>query len=358
MTPGDMSAAAVKLGPIDKNDPEWADKTKQAETFAKAGNLVLKQRTDDPIAAARDQGIGRVNPIDWNDPIKARAELAQRQGVALNMATRYGGAGFSALTKDEAKAYGDNFHRLPTTGQLDVLVALRSSLTNPEVYRSTVAAFAQDSPPAMFAADVATRAGTAPDGTPARAVALGVLEGDRLLNPDKSARKEDGHGREYTLPKTGGSDGMDAYIANELGPAFIEDKNFGKAKQTIYAYYAHLAVRDGAFAEPIFDETRLDTAINSTVGARSKWSTGFFSSQRVLMPWGVTDEQFRPQIAGAYARAMERAGYRKTAYDNPENYQLVRLTEYTYGLRSGATRLVGMDGRSVILDLTPIEGAP
>jgi hypothetical protein len=359
MTAAEMVQAATALAPIDKNDPQWLPKTKAAEEVLKAGSTVLKARKDDTMAAARDQKIATINPINWQDPAQASAELASRQGVALNMVGRYGSTSYSVLTNDEAKAYGENWHRLKTTQQAAVLGPLRTALTNSRVFQSTVAAFSQDSPSTMAAADLVTRSAAyrAPDGTSAYDVGLGILEGERLLHPDRFAKKEDGAGKPYTLPPTGGANGMDAALAKMLGPAFMENAEwFARAKQGVYAYYAHLSARAGSYSEPAYDSGRLEAATDAVLGARSKWARGWFTkNQTILMPWGMPEDEFKRRLPIAVEAALTAAGMKDA---NSRDMELISVDEYTYGLRLGGKKIADRNGQAVVVDLTSLEGAP
>lgn len=359
MPAGAMAARYKQLGPINKDDPEFAEKAKYQDDFKRAAGAVLKARADDPMGAAQSQGIATIAPLDPGKPGFA-AELANRQSVAIKMVTQYGATNHSAFTKDEATAYAQNWHRFDTGQQLGALSQLHDGLTDPRVYRDTVGQIKPDSPALFMAASLGSRSSVyaAPDGTPAKQVAFGILEGDRILHPDKYAAKEDGKGRTFNLPPTSGNDGMDAYLANKLGSAFVDrPEEFAQAKQAIYGYYAYLASGAGKYDGTV-DNSLLDTASDRVLGKTGRWSQGIFSNQKVLMPWGMKEEDWRPQISAAYDRAMTSAGLKGSSVDKAANTQLVPLDEYHYGLRSGTSTIKGTNGRPVVLDISPIEAQP
>jgi hypothetical protein len=364
MTPAEMDAAYTALAPTDKSDPAWADRQKAADHVKAAGAAVLNARLTDHMAAANAQGIATIPPLDWNDPAALKNELAARQAVAIQMATKYGGATFSALTKAESKAYGEGWSRLTTSDQRSALLALHQSLSDPRVYRDTIAHFVGGSPAIAAAADLAARSSIyrAPDGTPAFDVAFGLLDGERLLHPTKTAQLEGQARGAYKLPPTSGAAGMDQEIAKQIGPAFLENLDgYERAKQAIYAYYAHLSNNAGAVDEPQYDTSRLRQAIDTVVGERSKWAASWmpWSGQTVLRPWGMADGEFAARISNDYDAAMIAAKLKDTPADDKSRMALVRTGEFSYGLRVGNKKLTypGTD-RGIVLDISTPEVQP
>jgi hypothetical protein len=253
------------------------------------------------------------------------------------MATKYGGASFSALTKGESKVYAEGWDRLTTSDQRATLLALHQTLTDPRVYRDTVAHFVGGSPAIALAADLAARSSVnrAPDGTPAFDVAFGLLDGERLLHPTKQAQLEGQARSAYKLPPTSGAAGMDQEIAKQLGGAFIENADgYERAKQAVYAYYAHLSNHAGAVGETQYDTSRLRQAIDTVAGERSKWAAGWmpWSGQTVLRPWGMPDGEFAARISNGYDAAMIAAKLKGTPADDKS-----RLTACASATRSSPT---------------------
>ena len=363
MTAPEMDAGYTALAPTSKDDPAWAARQRDADLFKAAAGRAIAARQQDGIAAARDQGIASVPALTWGDDKQLRSDMTARQAVAIRMATQYGAPNFSIFDRSEAKVYSEGWDRLTTSDQVAALRALHQALPDPRVYRDSVSHFVGGSPAIQFAASLADRspAYRAPDGTAALDVAYGVLDGERLLHPTKQAQREGEARSAYKLPPTGGASGMDDYIAKRIGDAFLENADsYERAKQVIYAYYAHLANRDGAPSETAYNTGRLDRAIDTVVGERSRWATLFgMGGQRVLRPWGMPDDEFAARISNAYSDAMARSGYAGTPVDDKRRIELVRVGESQYGLRMGEKRLTWPGtNRSIVLDIANPEVQP
>jgi hypothetical protein len=367
MTIAQLDAQWNKLLPTTLDDPQWKEKQTNADNFQKARNAIVAARDKDPMQAASDQGIGQINELNTNDPAKFAAELQNRDAIARTMRDKYGAAGSSPFTKLESDAMAENFHTLTPTAAVNFMTSMRANLS-PDVYQAGVAAFAKGAPTIQAAGNFAAMGpvAAAPDGTKASQVALTLLEGDRMLRPDKAAKQEGA--RVYTLPPTQGAAGMDQYIGQQLGEDFKYDPDtFARAKQGVYAYYAADSAAHGIYNEPAYDSKRLDHAIDMVVGQRSKFGTtnvgigslsASFGGQGVLMPWGYKEDDFRRNLQQSYVNSMAAAGLAKTTVDDPSKLTPVRIDDYHYGLKLGNTTLIGKQGLPVILDVNPTPAQP
>jgi hypothetical protein len=367
MTIAQLDAQIEKLRPTSLDDPQWKEKQTNADTFQKARNGIVAERDKDPVQAASDQGIAKINPLNTNDPKAFALELKNRDAIAQTMRDNYGVAGSSPFTKLESDAMAENFHNLTPSAAVNFMTSMRQNLSS-DVYQAGVAAFAKGAPTIQAAGNFAAKGpvAAAPDGTKASQVALTLLEGDRMLRPDKAAKQEGA--RVYTLPPTQGAAGMDQYIGQQVGEDFKYDPDsFARAKQGVYAYYAADSAAHGIYNEPAYDSKRLDHAIDMVIGQRSKFGTtnvgigalsASFGGQGVLMPWGYKEDDFRRNLQQSYVNSMAAAGLTKTTVDDPSKLTPVRIDDYHYGLKLGDTTLINKQGLPIILDVNPTPASP
>ena len=360
MTSDQLKAQQRALAPPSVDDPDWSRKQKGYDAFSHAKYAVEAARDKDAIGAARDQRLASIAPLDMSDPKGFGDELKNRDAIAQKMHADYGVAGYSPFTKDEASAIAENFHTLPPSAALAFMQSMRANLS-PNVYQAGVETFAKGSPTIQAAGEFAGKGaiGTLPDGTRSEDVARMLLEGDRMLRPDKGARQEGAS--KYTLPPTSGAAGMDVYLAGKLGQGFMGDADtFARVKQGVYAYYAADSAANGVYAEPVYDSGRLDRAIDRVVGQRSKWATGWFGigGQPVIMPWGYKEDDFRRNLQQGYRNSMDAAGLTGSTVDNPRGLSLLRIDDYHYGLKAGGSTVVGKLGLPVIIDVNPTPANP
>jgi hypothetical protein len=358
MTPQQMTQTYERMVPTDINDPLWAEKAKHAEAFKASAGSVFKARQDDGMGAARDQGLAKIDNIDWMNPEKAVTEFVSRTEHAVRNHDLYGAKGYSALTKNEAAIFEPTWHKLTEPQQMGIFAMLKAGIKDERVYRDTVAGFVKDAPAVMRAAQIMDRPQSDPDMPSGATVAGGLLKGDRMLAPDKYAKAEDGQGKVYSLPKVGGADGMDAAIANKIGAAFTgQPEDYHETVQEIHRYYAYLSSLESAYSEALPDGTRLQKAIK-VIARTAEWSRGTFTSMPVVMPFGMTPAQFQPALVNAYEAAMRKGGIAGTSLDVPQALKPFRVSEHVYRFTNGTSVLRGLDGREIEANVEAQEYGP
>lgn len=370
-TPEQMMATADRYKPNPEN-PGYEAAVKRYETVLKAVDQVNQARQADPMAFAMATKSGDAKPLSFEDRAAFGAELNKRQGVAANMQQTYG-APYSLLTKAEAATLNQGFQRMTTDEKRGYLNAIKSSVTDPVAFRSIMQQVAPDSPVTSVAGAILMKQNALVDTkiSPMAAVSSAVssvlpinwqvarrdavyaqqdvagllLEGEALLNPNKSARAENGKGKEFPMPE---EKEMREKFANIVGNAFAADPNGANyAFQAVKAYYAGKSAREGDLKGKL-DDARLEEAVFAATGGVYDLN----SKGSVLVPWGMSVPRFKNEIKAAYDNAMEANGYKGTTIDNYDQAGLQSYGDSKYVIRSGNGYMLDKSGKAIVLDLT------
>jgi soluble lytic murein transglycosylase len=360
-TPDQMMATMNRLRPASTSDPLYAERMKHLDYYQRAAQTVMKARYDDPIAAARMYKIDPAQPIEFGSPnSNAGPELKNRDALINKMQKFAPGASRVALDKNEVEVLSKTAHSMSNTDFLNMMAAMKTGLVTPSNYYATVRAVVKDNTVAFTAVDLYTRGPglVTKDGKKATDVAYDLAMGDRMINPDKYAKSEDGKRNPYKLPPLDGATGMNKGISDRIGAAFIgEGDQFMRVNQNIYAYYAALSAKEGVYNEDIYNVDRLNKAISHVVGEKSRWAGSVFNmvgGQQVLMPWGMREDEFRSKIMQSYNDAVQTQGINSS----PSGTKLQRINEFEYGLQQGGVPVTGKNGKAIILNIGVYNAQP
>ena len=349
-TPEQIAATVERYKP-DASKPGYDLANKRYAAVVQAADRINTARQADPMAYAQQAGIGQAKPLPFNDQAAFGAELGKRTGVASTMQQTYG-APYTLLTKAEASTLSQGFERMTTEQRLGYLQTIRKSVTDPVAYRSIMGQIAPDSPVTAMAGMILSKQnpvvvpGWRTDTVYAQQdVAALMVEGESLLNPNKSAKGEDGKGKAFPMPKE--QDMRDAFN-NEVGKAFAGDPNGANfAYQAVKAYYAGKAARTGEISG-IKNAAILKEAINAVIGGVSNIN----NNGEVVRPWGMSEERFKNGAKAAFDSAIDAAGYKGSQLDVWGAYGLQSAGDSKYLVRSGAGYLTDRQGNPIVLDLT------
>lgn len=349
-TPEQIQATVERYRP-DPAKPGYELANKRFDMVVKAADAVNTARQADPMAYAQQTRIGDAKPLPFNDQAAFGAELAKRVGVANTMQQTYG-APYSLLTKAEAQTLNQGFERMTTQQRLGYLETIRKSVTDPVAYRSIMGQIAPDSPVTAMAgmilskqSAVVVKGWTSDTVFAQRDVAAIMLEGESLLNPNKTAKGEDGRGKSFPMPK---EQDMRDQFTNVVGKAFAGDANGANfAYQAVKAYYAGQSAREGDISGNI-NTGRLKDAINAVTGGVSDIN----GKGEVVRPWGMSEERFRNGAKAAFDRAIAAAGYKGSQLDVWGAYGLQTAGDGKYLLRSGTGYLTDRQGNPIVLDVS------
>lgn len=247
---------------------------------------------------------------------------------------------------------------MTTQQRLGYLNAIQTAVKDPTAYRAIMQQIAPDSPVTAMAGMILSKqqpmvdAGWFSDSTYRQQDVAGLLlEGEALINPNRTEKGENGKGKVFPMPK---EQDMHDQFSNAVGKAFAGDPNGQSfAYQAVKAYYAGQSARTGDISGTL-DTGRLKDAINAVVGG----VTDMNGKGEVVRPWGMSESTFKDQAKVAFDNAMQSAGYKGTRVDNFGIYGLQSAGDGKYLLRNGTSFLVDKNDNPVMLVLNQNSQPP
>lgn len=318
-----------------------------------AAATVVKEQQADPQAYAVKAGLAQSQPLDFNNTESFGAELSRRVGTAEMMTQRYK-TPYRLMTDTETKQMVQVMNNFPTAAKVDFLNTIRRSVSDPSAYRSIVGQIAPDSPVTAVAGSILGKEASVNYGggiifnrggttiTPTVA-ATTILQGESILNPPKDAKKQDGRGGNFPMPK---DVDMEREFSDFVGVSFRGDAvGYSAALQAYRAYYAGKASQMGILS-PDLDTNISKEALQAVTGGVIDYN----SNGKVLKPWGMPDESFKNTVKLKFDEAMKSNGYTGTRMDNLDSYGLQSFREGQYLMTNGTNYLVGKNGQPIVID--------
>ena len=304
----------------------------------------IKLMTDSPLSYAMQKEGADVAPLDLNKPDTWAETLGARVSIVREASARSGVAP-KGLLPQEAAAIGRFLNDAPDGKRVELLKNLRKGFSDDAVFRATMQQVSKDSPVTALAGMIATRERpmTLPGWfsdetfTPGSTAGL-LLAGERLLNPGKDAKGQDG---KPTFPMPKDAD-IRLKFNSMAGEAFAGNP---EAMQITYqatrAAYAALTAQKGDYSGQLND-SMLKEAVQRATGGVTDVNGGV-----VIKPWGMDDSTFRATVQREFVKEVSRAGVPMAG----EQWPRMRLqnTKGGYLVKSGTGYLLGKDGNPVLL---------
>lgn len=336
----------------------YATADARQNTRMTAAKHVLEMQQKDPQAYAASVGLSNAKPLDFGNLEAFGREIAGRTATASMMRDKYK-TPYTLLTNQEASQMAQVMAKFPAAARVDYLNTIRRSVQDPAAYRSVIAQIAPDSPVTAVAGSILAK--DAPMNVPGgwfnsdvtmspKAVATTILQGEAILNPAGSEKKQDGRGGNFPMPK---NTDMETEFAAYVGNAFRGDPTgYSAAFQAYRAYYAGKASEKGILA-PDLDSKISKEALNAVTGG----VTDFNGNGQVLKPWGMSDGDFESTVRTEFEVAMQKNGYKGTRMDQFKSYGLQALRENEYLFTNGSTYLLDKTGNPIVVNTRSSSGA-
>lgn len=336
----------------------YATADARQNTRTTAARHVLEMQQKDPQAYAASVGLSNAKPLDFGNLEAFGREIAGRTATASMMRDKYK-TPYTLLTNQEASQMAQVMAKFPAAARVDYLNTIRRSVQDPAAYRSVIAQIAPDSPVTAVAGSILAK--DAPMNVPGgwfnadvtmspKAVATTILQGEAILNPAGSEKKQDGRGGNFPMPK---NTDMETEFAAYVGNAFRGDPTgYSAAFQAYRAYYAGKASEKGILA-PDLDSNISKEALNAVTGG----VTDFNGNGQVLKPWGMNDGDFESIVRTEFEVAMAKNGYKGSRMDQFKSYGLQALRENEYLFTNGSTYLLDKTGNPIVANTRNVTGA-
>ncbi|EFV5169084.1 hypothetical protein HQR78_000277 [Salmonella enterica] len=341
MPTSSIQAAVENLKPDTGETGEgYASRAQTYDAVVSAASTVLAQRKADPIQFSLSSG--QTKPIDMTNQNNFGQTIAIRASQAVDLAKSYG-TPLTFFSKEEANQIGAFFRDAPVSQQTAYLDTIRQSTGGGQVYMSALQQISTNAPSAAVAGILMDKPG-------------GVVAEKNWFNPDVSvspetaaqtilsgaaARKGTDDAKGITMPK---DNDLRLEFSDMVKDAFAGDaQGASMAYEIAKDYYAGVMAKKGVVSGEIDSDT-WKQAVNVATGGVHDYN-GMGS---VLLPWGMSAEQFDKQVDQAWKTQVTGAGIKAP----PGQYGLQSYGDSQYLVKLGTGYLLKDDGTPVVIDLT------
>lgn len=341
MPTSSIQAAVENLKPDTGETGEgYAARAALYDNVVTAANQVIKQRKADPVQFSL--AAGQTKPIDMNNQANFGQSIALRAAQVNDLAKAYG-TPLTFFSKEEANQIGAFFRDAPVSQQSAYLDTIRQSTGGGQVYMSALQQISTNAPSAAVAGILMDKPG-------------GVVAEKNWFNPDVSvspetaaqtilsgaaARKGTDDAKGIPMPK---DNDLRLEFSDMVKDAFAGDaQGASMAYEIAKDYYAGVMAKKGVVSGEIDSDT-WKQAVNVATGGVHDYN-GMGS---VLLPWGMSAEQFDKQVDQAWKTQVTGAGIKAP----PGQYGLQSYGDSQYLVKLGTGYLLKDDGTPVVIDLT------
>ncbi|WP_234103620.1 hypothetical protein [Citrobacter portucalensis] len=341
MPTSSIQAAVENLKPDTGETGEgYAARAQTYDAVVSAAGTVLAQRKADPIqfslASGQSKAINLNNQQGFAETIALRA--SQVEGLSQSYGTP-----LTFFSKEEASQIGTFFRDAPVSQQSAYLDTIRQSTGGGQVYMSALQQISVNAPSAAVAGILMDKPG-------------GVVAEKNWFNPDvtvspstasqtilsgAAARKGTKDVKGIVMPK---ETDMRLQFTDTVQDAFAGDaQGAAMAYEVAKDYYAGVMSQKGDFSGEL-DNNIWKQAINVATGGTYDYN----GMGNVLLPWGMSSEQFDSQVNQAWQSQIVEAGIKAP----PGQYGLQSYGDSQYLVKLGTGYLLKEDGSPVVIDLT------
>ncbi|CAH3267539.1 TPA: hypothetical protein ACIIT2_001691 [Klebsiella pneumoniae] len=341
MPTSSITAYVNQLKPTpEKTGEGYASRAALYDSVVTAANLVIKQRQADPIQFSLSSG--QAKPIDMTNQNNFGQTIAVRASQVSGLSKSYG-TPLTFFSKEEANQIGTFFRDAPVSQQSAYLDMIRQSTGGGQVYMAALQQISTNAPSAAVAGILMDKPG-------------GVVAEKNWFNPDVSvspstasqtilagaaARKGSKEAKGITMPK---ENDMRLEFSNTVKDAFAGDaQGASMAYDVAKDYYAGVMAQKGDLSGEL-DSDVWEQAINVATGGVHDYN----GMGNVLLPWGMSSEQFEKEVNQAWETQVTGAGVKAP----PGQYGLQSYGDSQYLVKLGTGYLLKQDGTPVVIDLT------
>lgn len=305
-----------------------------------AADEVIKQRKADPIQFSL--ASGQTKPIDMSNQNNFGQSIGLRASQVSELARAYG-TPLTFFSKEEESQIGKFFRDAPVSQQSAYLDTIHKSTGGGKPYMAALQQISANAPSAAVAGILMDKPG-------------GVVAEKNWFNPDVSvspstasqtilagaaARKGSKEAKGITMPK---ENDMRLEFSNTVKDAFAGDaQGASMAYDVAKDYYAGVMAQKGDLSGEL-DSDVWEQAINVATGGVHDYN----GMGNVLLPWGMSSEQFDKEVNKAWETQVTGAGVKAP----PGQYGLQSYGDSQYLVKLGTGYLLKQDGTPVVIDLT------
>ncbi|MEQ0205256.1 hypothetical protein ABLU80_23310 [Klebsiella sp. CN_Kp104] len=341
MPTSSITAYVKQLEPTPEQTGEgYASRAALYDSVVTAANQVIKQRQADPIQFSLSSG--QAKPIDMTNQNNFGQTIAVRASQVSGLSKSYG-TPLTFFSKEEANQIGTFFRDAPVSQQSAYLDTIRQSTGGGQVYMAALQQISTNAPSAAVAGILMDKPGgiVAEKSWFSSDVNVSPETAAQTILSGAAARKGTNDVKGIAMPKD-----------SELMPDFtdiVKDAFAGDANGAAMAYdiaksyYAGVMAKKGVVSGEIDNDT-WKQAVNVATGGVHDYN-GMGS---VLLPWGMSADQFDKQVDQAWKTQVIGAGIKAPS----GQYGLQSYGDSQYLVKLGTGYLLKSDGTPVVIDLT------
>ncbi|HBM3147942.1 TPA: hypothetical protein LVL74_004409 [Klebsiella oxytoca] len=341
MPTSSITAYVKQLEPTPEQTGEgYASRAALYDNVVTAANQVIKQRQADPVQFSL--AAGQAKPIDMTNQNNFGQSIALRASQAAELAKSYG-TPLTFFSKEEANQIGTFFRDAPVSQQSAYLDTIRQSTGGGQVYMAALQQISANAPSAAVAGILMDKPGgiVAEKSWFSSDVSVSPESAAQTILSGSAARRGTKDAKGIAMPKD-----------TELLPDFtdiVKDAFAGDANGASMAYdiakdyYAGIMAKKGVVSGEV-DSSVWQQAVNVATGGVHDYN-GMGS---VLLPWGMSADQFDKQVDQAWKSQVVDAGIKAP----PGQYGLQSYGDSQYLVKLGTGYLLKQDGTPVVIDLT------
>ncbi|WP_130955496.1 hypothetical protein [Klebsiella pneumoniae] len=341
MPTNSITAYVNQLKPTPEQTGEgYASRAALYDSVVTAANQVIKQRQADPIQFSLSSG--QAKPIDMTNQNNFGQTIAVRASQVSGLSKSYG-TPLTFFSKEEANQIGTFFRDAPVSQQSAYLDTIRQSTGGGQVYMAALQQISTNAPSAAVAGILMDKPGgiVAEKSWFSSDVNVSPESAAQTILSGSAARRGTKDAKGIAMPKD-----------TELLPDFtdiVKDAFAGDANGASMAYeiakdyYAGVMAKKGVVSGEIDNDT-WKQAVNVATGGVHDYN-GMGS---VLLPWGMSADQFDKQVDQAWKTQVIGAGIKAP----PGQYGLQSYGDSQYLVKLGTGYLLKSDGTPVVIDLT------
>lgn len=339
----------------------------QAQNVARLGNAVKQNVTlmqQAPLVYNAQRTGTDTPPIDFtqlsdaNGAQQVASILSTRATTLDAMRKQYGAAvPMRPLLPQEAQMLSTQLERASPQEAVKFYASMYAAAGSPDVYKGILQQVAPDAPVKALAGliaskpvDITTQHNLWRSNVtlPAHVVAETMLAGERLIDPSKSAKTEDGSPvKGLYLPEV---KTLQDKFASQVGDAFQGRPAAAQtAFQAVQAYYVGKAAQTGRLAssKSDIDTGLVKEAITSTLGQ----AVNYNGNGTVLAPWGMDKGTFEDRVQSSFINEITRRGLPQNLRGLLPALGLRNKGDGTYYLTQGRNFLTDGKGQPIVVSV-------
>lgn len=341
MPTNSITAYVNQLKPTPEQTGEgYASRAALYDSVVTAANQVIKQRQTDPIQFSLSSG--QAKPIDMTNQNNFGQTIAVRASQVSGLSKSYG-TPLTFFSKEEANQIGTFFRDAPVSQQSAYLDTIRQSTGGGQVYMAALQQISTNAPSAAVAGILMDKPGgiVAEKSWFSSDVNVSPETAAQTILSGAAARKGSDDAKGIPMPK---DTDLRLEFSDMVKDAFAGDaQGASMAYEIAKDYYAGVMAKKGVVSGEIDSDTWKQAVNVATGGVHDYNGMG-----NVLLPWGMSSEQFDKQVDQAWKAQVTGAGIKAP----PGQYGLQSYGDSQYLVKLGTGYLLKDDGTPVVIDLT------